>query len=700
MTRKAASGRTREGGSPAPPGFRFFGGKGGAGKTTCSAAFALSRAEAGRSVLAVSTDPAHSLGDALGFGLDRRPRPVPIDASRGGEPAGRSARAGGAASRRRLFAVELDADRALERWMAERRPLLGTIAERGTYLDQEDVSRFLGLSLPGVDELIGLVELSRLSREGTYDEVVVDTAPTGHTLRLLAMPETLRRIAVVLDHMHAKHRFLARSLGGGYRPDDADALIEEIDAEGRSLGELLRDPRRASFSWVLLPEAMSLEEARDGIRELEEAGIAVGEVVVNRITPPPGGPCALCEGRRRAERAVIEEARARFPGRTLRLIPALPREPRGAAALREVGRRLLSRSGRSVAAGVGQGRPPRWLSASWRKVPDRRREWLSLVAPPQASLLMFGGKGGVGKTTCAAAAALALSERDPDRKVLLLSADPAHSLADVLQVPLGDDERPLPGGPPRLRARELDAEAAFRTRRERYREAVDQLFRSLRRGSSLDPAYDRAVVQDLIELTPPGLDELFAVLSVTAALFAPRGRRPRYDAVVVDTAPTGHTLRLLDLPAAALEWVRAFMSILLKYREVIGLGELAQDLVATSRDLRKLQSLLHDPRKTRFAVVSRAAALPRLETIRMLGRLKELGIAVSALIVDAVTPPGCARCRRAAAAEAVEIEALERGCRALTRRKCPMILAPALAPPPRGIGPLGRWGRLWKPRGA
>src|SRR5437773_379433 len=103
----------------------------------------------------------------------------------------------------RLEAVELDADRALARWLRVRRPTLRTIAERGTYLDDEDLERLLRLSFPGVDELMALVELARLATRGAWDLVVVDTAPTGHTLRLLAMPETLQRIAGVLDDLHA-----------------------------------------------------------------------------------------------------------------------------------------------------------------------------------------------------------------------------------------------------------------------------------------------------------------------------------------------------------------------------------------------------------------------------------------------------------------------------------------------------------------
>src|SRR5262245_57512931 len=153
------------------PRYRFFGGKGGTGKTTCAAATAIASAEHGRRVLVVSTDPAHSLGDALGRKLSARVSRVPI-------------------RRGYLHACELDADRALRRWLAARRPALAAILTRGTVLERRDIDPFLELSLPGVDELFGLLEIERLG-EGAYDQIVIDTAPTGHTLRMLATPATL-----------------------------------------------------------------------------------------------------------------------------------------------------------------------------------------------------------------------------------------------------------------------------------------------------------------------------------------------------------------------------------------------------------------------------------------------------------------------------------------------------------------------------
>jgi arsenite-transporting ATPase len=300
--------------------------------------------------------------------------------------------------------------------------------------------------------------------------------------------------------------------------------------------------------------------------------------------------------------------------------------------------------------------------------------------PAGVRLLLFGGKGGVGKTTCAAACALGLASAG--NRVLLLSTDPAHSLGDALDAALSDEPREVAE---RLTARELDADRAFATRRDQYRQSVDELFDALRGGARFDATFDRIVVQDLIELAPPGIDELFALFAVSEAL------QGTFDVVVVDTAPTGHALRLLELPDKALGWVHALLEILLKYRRVIGLGDLARTLTTTARELRELKELLRDPERCLFIPVTRAAALPRIETERLLSALRHAGIAAGPVLVNALTPPGCARCRRAAAAEQVELSAL--------RRRTPAMLgAPAVTPAPRGPRALLAFSRTWAPR--
>ncbi|HKV08301.1 MAG TPA: ArsA family ATPase, partial [Thermoanaerobaculia bacterium] len=580
--------------------FRLFGGKGGVGKTTCAAATALAAAEAGAKILVVSTDPAHSLGDALGSRLG--PDPVRIPTKKG-----------------ELLAVELSAERSLSRFLAEHRRDLAAIADRGTYLDTADVDRLLGLDLPGADELAALLALPRLARETGCDEVVVDTAPTAHTLRLLALPESLRRFAETLDRLQGRHRWMAERFGGTYRPDETDAFVAEIEAEGRDLEAMLRDPERSELVWVMLPEALSVAESRDAVAALAAEGIRVREIVVNRVVGDVG-ECPVCRARWAEQAAAMGEIEEAFAGIAVRVIEEEREEPRGRGRLR----RVFPRPGPHPLAPSPIAPPsPGRGGTRDRKV---SLAWLDEIAPPGLRLLLFGGKGGVGKTTCAAAVALALAERRPEQKILLLSTDPAHSVGDVLEIPLGDDERPVASG---LVARELDAPRVFAEWRERHGEAV---------GGALESfAVDGTSVRDLIDLVPPGLDELVAVSTLLDAVSGD-------ELVVVDTAPTGHALRLLEMPRVALAWDHALLSILLKYREAVGLGELAEELVALSRSLKGLQALLRDPARTGFVAVTRAAELPRRETVRLLQALRRLSIAVPAVVVNAVPPPGCERC--------------------------------------------------------
>ena len=235
------------------------------------------------------------------------------------------------------------------------------------------------------------------------------------------------------------------------------------------------------------------------------------------------------------------------------------------------------------------------------------------------------------------------------------------------------------------------------TRRRRYLQAVQEVFDALRGDSSFDPTFDRTVVEDLIDLAPPGLDELFGLLEVVDALDR------SYDTVVVDTAPTGHALRLLEMPESALEWVHAFMEILLKYRKVIGLGDLGADLVTLARDLRRLGALLRDPDRARALVVTRAAALPRLETVRLVAALTRLGVTVGGVIVNALTSTAgraaetlCSRCRQAARAEQGAVKTLVDELSAVERTPTLIVRAPAQVPPPRGVRALSQWQRRWQ----
>jgi arsenite-transporting ATPase len=228
--------------------------------------------------------------------------------------------------------------------------------------------------------------------------------------------------------------------------------------------------------------------------------------------------------------------------------------------------------------------------------------------------------------------------------------------------------------------------------REKYASAIEAVFDRIARGSSFEAGHDRSVMRELIDLAPPGIDELIAVSEVTDALTVGT-EGPSFDRVVMDMAPSGHALRLLETPAVVQDWAKVLMSILLKYQPVVGIGELGAMLLRLSREIGRLRELLTDSRRSRFVVVTRGAALPRAETVRLVRRLARMHVHVAAVIVNAAGRGTCGRCRREASAEGREIAALRR---AIPARAIPLVIAPAEVPPPHGPDGLREWSARWR----
>jgi arsenite/tail-anchored protein-transporting ATPase len=655
------------------PRFHFVGGKGGVGKTTCAASIAIAAAKRRLRTLVISTDPAPSLGDALQASLSHQPRRVAL---------------GGGT----LYAAEIDAPRALRQWLRPRRRALEQIALRGTWLDEDDVAKLLRLSLPGIDEVAALLEIARFGADRRFDLIVVDTAPTGHTLRMLTMPETLRRVATAFDSLQAKHRVVVEALVGTYAGDNSDALIEEIDRQGGDLAGFLRDAATTRVSWVTLPEDLSVDETEAAVLALTKNDIPVRDVIVNRRTPVAPDPCRWCAARRAVESRAITHLRSRFPRLPTIEVAARAREPRGLRMLAEIGAEIGAappmvgmpvRSPRVAVAARASVRSVRVVSARMAT------KNFDLFDRSTTRLVLFGGKGGVGKTTCAAATALVLAEKT-DETILLLSTDPAHSVASVLGQHVGATPRRVRGAPANLKVREIDASRELQRIRTRYSESIDALFDRLVRhqagGVDVDASYDREATQRLIALAPPGIDELAAVIEVMDAIETGAVRT-----MVIDTAPTGHALRLLEMPELVHDWTKALMSILLKYQSLAGIGEFGPALVKLSQGLGRLRTLLTDPIRTSFIVVTRGAALPREETRDLLRRLDQLTIRVPAVVVNAVGRGTCRRCQSEARIEQRHITGISRE----VQRPALIVIAPAELPPPHGEPALRRWRRQW-----
>jgi arsenite-transporting ATPase len=247
----------------------------------------------------------------------------------------------------------------------------------------------------------------------------------------------------------------------------------------------------------------------------------------------------------------------------------------------------------------------------------------------------FAGKGGVGKTTCSASVALQLARNE---QVTLLSVDPAHSVRDVFA-----DQPP----PANLTVETIDTRAKWRQFRDTLGDEIDRAVAALT-PSGLSVAHDTEAIKKLIEIAPPGADELFAITRL-ADLIAEEKR------IVVDTAPTGHFLRLVDLPKTAGEWVHEFMRILLRYRELIPAGTLGEELLRASRALHSVEETLRSER-CRIVVVTRPERVVVAETKRLLGEIARRGMHAGVVIANYVTPENDCPCDRSM--RGYEMEAL------------------------------------------
>ena len=577
--------------------YLFFGGKGGVGKTTAASATALyllNKLKKDQSILLFSTDPAHSLSDSLEVKIGNRL--VELKQYRGA----------------RLFAYEMDASLALERFRAAHGKVLAEIAERGTLLDEEDINELLSLSLPGMDEVMSLFELSELDREGAYAHIVVDTAPSGHTSRLLRLPEVFERMVKALDLMGDKHRYIVAHFARR-RPvaDEVDLFLQDLSRRIEAVRKLLHDREQTSFTLVTIPEAMAVRETQRYLELLSEQGVPVRDLIVNRVEQEHGA-CLYCRARVRSQRPWLKEIVSTFGDLKIRYLPLQAKEVRGIDDLKKIGKLI-------------------WVDEMKPRMTRINPDFKSVLSVAKSSfplasrkIVIFGGKGGVGKTTAAAAFSLALAQANPEQKILVFSTDPAHSLSDSF-----DEEI----GPANLDRMEIDPGKWFEELKQRYRTWTDELFASLSGGSRMEIKFDREAMRELVELTPPGIDEIAALGTISDLLDL-----EKHQTLVLDTAPTGHLIRFLELPQVALSWIRTFIKLLLKYKDVMRANQVAEELVAMSKSIKKVIALLTDPERCEFVGVAIPERMSLEETIDLAKSLEKLKVPMRKLLINGVVP--------------------------------------------------------------
>ena len=586
--------------------FVFFGGKGGVGKTTSAVACALHFAEQNpnRKILLVSTDPAHSLGDSLDQKIGDR-----IVAIRGAE---------------NLFAQEADSERLLAEFKLINGPILAKIADRGTYFDTDDIRNFIELSLPGMDEFMAIVELMKLAKTRQYDVIIMDTAPTGHTIRLLELPELLQQWVSILDLMMKKHRFMAETFSRSrYQPDECDRWLETMAGDAKRVERLLQDAVATEFVVVTIPEEMAVAECERLVAALKKLRIPVRNLIVNHVVEP-NVLCPFCQERREEQAGSLERIGREFADLHILTLPQLACEVRGLESLKRFARLFIDvdrpdvvESGAALAAIV---------------VSEAPRSDSPFVLPT-ARLVLIGGKGGVGKSSVAAATAIELASRWPEKKVLIFSTDPAHSLSDSFGRKIGTKIASIEGVP-NLSAQEIDAQKLLIDFKRRYRESIDEVFTSFFSGSDVKLDFDQAVMERLLDLSPPGIDEVMALIEVMEQM-----EGGAFDVFVLDTAPTGHLLRFLEMPEIASDWLAAAMQVILKYQGLVKLGSIAGLVMKYSVRVKMLRKQLLDAAGTEIIVVTIPEAMGVVEMNRLLQALREFKIACRQIVINMVTPP-------------------------------------------------------------
>ncbi|HEX7334638.1 MAG TPA: ArsA family ATPase [Pyrinomonadaceae bacterium] len=593
--------------------YLFFGGKGGVGKTTAASATALyllNKLKQDESILLFSTDPAHSLSDSLDVKIGNRL--VEVKQSRGA----------------RLFAYEMDASLALERFREAHGKVLAEIAERGTLLDEEDIKELLSLSLPGLDEVMSLFELSELDREGKYAHIVIDTAPSGHTSRLLRLPEVFARMVKALDLMGDKHRYiLAHFARRKPVADEVDLFLRDLSQRIESVRNLLHDKEQTSFTLVTIPEAMSVRETERYLDLLRDEGVPVRDLIVNRVEQEHDD-CEYCRARVRSQQPWLKQIATLFGELRPHYVPLQPKEVRGMDDLKKLGKSIWEDDTKPRMTRINP------VSKSVSSVARS-----SFPLEPR-KIVIFGGKGGVGKTTAAAAFALALARTNPKEKLLVFSTDPAHSLSDSFDEEIGEFKSGV-GGHKNLDGMEIDPGKWFEELKQRYRSWTDELFDSLAGGSRMEIKFDREAMRELVELTPPGIDEIAALGTISDLL-----DEERYHTIVLDTAPTGHLIRFLELPQVALSWIRTFMKLLLKYKDVLRANQVAEELVALSKSIKKVLALLVDAERCEFVGVAIPERMSLEETTDLAKSLEKMNVPMSKLLINGVAPvEACKFCK-------------------------------------------------------
>ena len=585
-----------------------FGGKGGTGKTTMSSAAAVHLAKTSplKKIMIISTDPAHSLSHGFGVKLDNRNTRLTLNNNQ----------------KSNLYARQLDAQALADQFKLENGDIMKKIADRGTYFDQKDITDFFELSLPGMDEVMAIIEIARLISENVFDVLILDTAPTGHTLRMLNLPLQLKKWIRVMDMMLEKHRYMAAQFTRRkYVKDECDFFLEGLTQQIQTVNNLLKNRQITRFIPVMIPESMSIHETKKMIIALLKINIPVKEIIVNRIAKQKG--CEFCTQQRLHQAAPILQIQRQFSGFDQIFVENFQDEIKGYDDLSLVGD-YLTGDFYGFCKKPGQKKHEYMIQDIGQTMKKSDPDF-----DPDIQFIIVGGKGGVGKTSVASSIGLYLSNQFQDKKILLFSTDPAHSLSDSLDMKIGNCITPVF---PNLWAMEMNADRLFQDFKDSYQQDIHSMFEQfLVKG--MDIQFDRQVMAELFSMAPPGLDEIMAIDTIMDLK-----QKNKFDIIIIDSSPTGHLLRFLELPKLVRQWLRTLFNLLIKYEGVVKLAQSAQKALDLSKSTRRIQKNLTDSKKTAFIMVVIPEAMGLLESENLYAYLIKAKIPLNHVFINMVLP--------------------------------------------------------------
>ncbi len=555
-----------------PTKFYFFSGKGGVGKTTMACATAVHYAGLGKRTLILTTDPASNLADT--FEQTIGPEVVPIQGIDN------------------LWAMELDPDKATadykERSLA---PLRSFLPEESLKVIEEQ------LNSPCTAEVAAFERFTDFLQNPDFDVVIFDTAPTGHTLRLIQLPGEW---STVIENA-AKDGSAGQTCVG-----PATALAESKKKFDRAL-QAMRNPEESDFIFVLRPEATCIYETKHSVSELQKLGINSQELIVNGVYPPTACDNPFMAHRYAKQQEYLHEIKNTF-ALPARIIELQPGEVKGFAALRAMAQKLLAHP-LSLKDYVPAAMPAAKAPAL-KDYPKVDPQIMKLLTPQNGTrrTLFFAGKGGVGKTSVAVATGLWVARQG--YKTLLVTTDPASHFAEVLEQPV-TDEPALVKGEQNLYVAHIDPPSAARKYKERVLGEM--------RGK-----YDAKRLQAIEEeLNSPCTEEM-----ATFEEFIDFASRKDFEVMVFDTAPTGHTLRLLKLPV---DWSKQIEI------KIYTNTESEADKVTKSH-FQEVISMMQDPQQTTFGFVMYPEATPIEEAARAMDDLGGIGVKTGLIVANLILP--------------------------------------------------------------